>query len=479
MSLTDTILIVDDSSFIVEGLVAILKKRYRTLAVYGGQQCLDILSKEKPSIIILDIMMEPMDGWETLSRIKENPGTRHIPVLMFSAKKISAEEADEHRISIDDFVSKPVTPKKLIEAIEKVLDRQKANLLSIESWRSAGIGEDRIEDYTSLMTNLEVDMSLLQNMKVQLSLVRDDDEKIRTDLETVIAAIEARIQEERLQEVKLSYAMQESIARDAEERERAGPEPVTRENEPESLPAYGEDPAAAQPELPDSRDVDKSERTPSSTEVPCPEVGAIQEPLLPEITPLPEVQPSDNSMPGAGGIPKHAGPGSLSESRVPPESRSEEPGMMATPKSPAAESKPVLSCPPPPAEIPDINSGTQPIPRETAPENAGTEVTVSSEVNVPPVAEQKYPVVRMPRPLSARTLDNKPVLPDAPIPKAVGSGTDTSMRRTPYSVGRSYGKTGTTGKEKNDPDQENPPSSEGFFSKIISTILGLFKRQGK
>ncbi len=95
MIMTDSILIVDDSSFIVEGLVAILKKSYRTLAGYGGQQCLDILKKEKPSIIILDIMMEPIDGWETLARIKENPDTRKIPVLMFSAKKISAKEAEE------------------------------------------------------------------------------------------------------------------------------------------------------------------------------------------------------------------------------------------------------------------------------------------------------------------------------------------------------------------------------------------------
>ena len=479
MFLTDTILIVDDSSFIVEGLVAILKKRYRTLAVYGGQQCLDILSKEKPSIIILDIMMEPMDGWETLSRIKENPGTRHIPVLMFSAKKISAEEADEHRISIDDFVSKPVTPKKLIEAIEKVLDRQKANILSIESWRSAGIGEDRIEDYTSLMTNLEVDLSLLQNMKVQFSLVRDDDEKIRTDLEAVIAAIEARIQEERLHEVKLSQAMKESIARDAEERERAGPEPVIRENEHEGQPAGGKDPAADQPDLPDSGDIDASERILSPTEVPGPEVGAVQEPFLPEITPLPEVQPTDSSQPGFVVIPEPSGPDSLSESRIPHESWSEEPGMKAITESPAEEPKPVPSGPPPPAEIPEINSGTQPILREKVPEKAGSEVNATSDVNVPTVVEKKYPAARIPRPLSARTLDNKPVLPDAPIPKAVGSGTDTSMSWTPYSGGKSYGKNGTGGKEKSDPDTEKPLSSEGFFSRIISTILGLFKRQKK
>ena len=235
--MTETILIVDDSSFIVEGLVAILKKSYHPIAVYGGQQCLEILETQKPAIIILDIMMEPMDGWETLARIKENPATRHIPVLMFSAKKISAEEAEEHRISIDDFVSKPVNSKKLIESIEKVLARQKANRLNIESWKSAGIGQQRIDEFTSLMTNLEVDRSLLQNMKVQLSLVHDADSKSRTDFENVIAAIESRIQEERLHEEELSSEMHKSVAKDVELKGCALPAPAMNEREQDSMPA--------------------------------------------------------------------------------------------------------------------------------------------------------------------------------------------------------------------------------------------------
>ena len=55
-------------------------------------------------------MMEPMDGWETLEKIRENPATKDIPVLMFSAKKITPAEAREHSMNIDDFVSKPVKP---------------------------------------------------------------------------------------------------------------------------------------------------------------------------------------------------------------------------------------------------------------------------------------------------------------------------------------------------------------------------------
>ena len=96
----DTVLIVDDSSFIVEGLIAFLKKKYRPIPAHGGAECLELLKRETPSVIILDIMMDPMDGWETLAHIKENPETRHIPVIMFSAIKISPEEAVEHHAEL-------------------------------------------------------------------------------------------------------------------------------------------------------------------------------------------------------------------------------------------------------------------------------------------------------------------------------------------------------------------------------------------
>jgi CheY-like chemotaxis protein len=213
--MTETILIVDDSTFIIEGLVAILKKSYRPLAAYSGEQCLEILKSEKPDIIILDILMEPMDGWETLARIKTNPQTRDIPVLMFSAKKISPEEAEEHRISIDEFISKPVTPHKLIEAIENVLSRKKANRADIENWKDAGIEQVKIDEYITLTTNLEVDLGLLQNMKVQHDLVHDDKNNLDL-LEKEITAIEQRVHEEKRHAEELSRELHTSVTAPAE-----------------------------------------------------------------------------------------------------------------------------------------------------------------------------------------------------------------------------------------------------------------------
>ena len=91
-----TILVVDDSPFIVDVFVTMLERGgYRTVAAYGGEECLEILKTVTPDLILLDIMMEPMDGWETLEKIKENPTTKEIPVLMLTAKQLTPVEAED------------------------------------------------------------------------------------------------------------------------------------------------------------------------------------------------------------------------------------------------------------------------------------------------------------------------------------------------------------------------------------------------
>ena len=157
-----TILIVDDSPFIVDGLAAILtRKGYTPVSANGGGECLSILKTVTPDLILLDIMMEPMDGWETLEKIKENPETKDIPVLMFSAKKITPEEAREHSMSIDDFVSKPVSPSQLIESIQRIFSRRNELLLERLAAQDKGIDAMIIDEYTELRKNFEVDRNLL------------------------------------------------------------------------------------------------------------------------------------------------------------------------------------------------------------------------------------------------------------------------------------------------------------------------------
>jgi len=157
-----TILIVDDSPFIVDGLAAILsRKGYTPVMAHGGDECLKILESVKPDLILLDIMMEPMDGWETLERIKGNPVTKEIPVLMFSAKKITPAEAQEHSLSIDDFVSKPVNPAQLLESIQRIFSRRNDILEETLLARNRGIDPSLVEEYGTLRKSIEVDKNLL------------------------------------------------------------------------------------------------------------------------------------------------------------------------------------------------------------------------------------------------------------------------------------------------------------------------------
>jgi CheY-like chemotaxis protein len=162
----DTILIVDDSPYIVDGLVALLKRKgYKPIATHGGEEALAVLATHIPDLILLDIMMEPMDGWETLEKIKTNPATKDLPVLMFSAKKITPEEAAEHSVNIEDFVSKPVNPAQLLESIQSIFTRRNDVKTEAQVAEDAGLEKDLIDEYSALRKSIDVDKNLLIVLK--------------------------------------------------------------------------------------------------------------------------------------------------------------------------------------------------------------------------------------------------------------------------------------------------------------------------
>ncbi|MDI9632440.1 MAG: response regulator [Methanolinea sp.] len=118
-----TILIVDDNKFIVEGLHAILRRRgYQTVSALGGAEALALLSSSVPDLVLLDITMEPIDGWETLRRMRSCPGLESVPVIVFSARKTLSEEAACHQYNVSEVLAKPINTSRLLDAIEKVLN---------------------------------------------------------------------------------------------------------------------------------------------------------------------------------------------------------------------------------------------------------------------------------------------------------------------------------------------------------------------
>ncbi len=207
----NTILIVDDSTYIVDGLVALLKRRgYNPIASHGGDEALAIMSKVKPDLILLDIMMEPMDGWETLDRFKGNPETCNIPVLMFSAKKITPEEAKEHAINIEDFVSKPVNPTQLLEAIQRIFARRTSVSSEVSDAKDAGHDAVLVDEYAALRKSIEVDTNLLCVLKKSTGMEQVGCE-VRAEDAAAVHTLEEKIKtdEQRLKEINEKFVKPE------------------------------------------------------------------------------------------------------------------------------------------------------------------------------------------------------------------------------------------------------------------------------
>lgn len=197
-----TILIVDDSPYIVDGLVALLKRKgFSPVPCHGGDEALAMLGTAKPDLVLLDIMMEPMDGWETLGRIKADPALQDIPVLMFSAKKITPDEAQAHSLSIEDFVSKPVNPSQLLDAINRIFERRRAVKTEARQAEEKGVDPLLIAEYSALTKGIEVDKNLLVVLKkssgthISGKQIPEDDLAAISRLEAKILADEKRLRE--------------------------------------------------------------------------------------------------------------------------------------------------------------------------------------------------------------------------------------------------------------------------------------------
>ncbi len=123
-----TIAVVDDDPDLVTILRLILEHNgYNVLCAYSGRQLFSALESHKPHLIILDVMMPHMHGFEVLSRLKNNPETSSIPVILVTAKIQFENILEGYRSGADYYIPKPFTKSQLMEGIHRILnDHQKS-----------------------------------------------------------------------------------------------------------------------------------------------------------------------------------------------------------------------------------------------------------------------------------------------------------------------------------------------------------------
>ncbi len=116
------ILIADDRSEVVELVKVTLEgEGYQTIDASDGREALEKIGKEKPDLILLDIIMPRMDGFEVLSKVKKDPKTKDIPVIMLTAKGQKIDKEKGGRLGAQGYIIKPFSPSALLKKIEEIL----------------------------------------------------------------------------------------------------------------------------------------------------------------------------------------------------------------------------------------------------------------------------------------------------------------------------------------------------------------------
>ncbi len=98
------------------------RKGYEVIGANGGRNGLQLVKEQLPALVLLDLMMPDMDGWEVYQQMKADEKTRQIPVIVITAKAQSIDKVlGLHIAKVDDYISKPFSPQDLLDSVEKVL----------------------------------------------------------------------------------------------------------------------------------------------------------------------------------------------------------------------------------------------------------------------------------------------------------------------------------------------------------------------
>jgi len=122
------ILCIEDEPDMIDLIRLILGRRgFEVLGAAGGMAGLKEVREQLPDLVLLDLMMPDMDGWEVYQQMKAEDSTRNIPVIIVTAKAQSIDKVlGLHIAKVDDYIAKPFSPQDLLNSVEKVLSQKKA-----------------------------------------------------------------------------------------------------------------------------------------------------------------------------------------------------------------------------------------------------------------------------------------------------------------------------------------------------------------
>lgn len=116
------VLIVDDAPNIVLSLEFLMKKEgYEVLSVSNGEEAMAAVAEKIPDLILLDVMMPKMDGYEVCQALREKPEWQDIKIIMLTAKGRDVEREKGLALGADDYITKPFATQELMEKVKRLL----------------------------------------------------------------------------------------------------------------------------------------------------------------------------------------------------------------------------------------------------------------------------------------------------------------------------------------------------------------------
>ena len=139
--MSEKILIVDDDAETLR-LVGLMLQRqgYQVVSASNGAQAIQMVIAEKPNLVILDVMMPDIDGFQVTQQLRANPETAYVSILMFTAKSQVEDKVVGYEAGVDDYLTKPIHPAELTAHVRSLLARGKTRPGGAKSDRGYTLG---------------------------------------------------------------------------------------------------------------------------------------------------------------------------------------------------------------------------------------------------------------------------------------------------------------------------------------------------
>lgn len=153
------ILVVDDERFNINVLVDLLKPEYKMMAAKNGVQALKaVQSANPPDLVLLDIMMPEMDGYEVCRRIKEDKKTRDIPIIFITAMGDTGDETKGLELGAADYLTKPISPPIVQARVKTQLERKRQRDELKQAYEIIESQKQRMQDELNVGRNIQMSM---------------------------------------------------------------------------------------------------------------------------------------------------------------------------------------------------------------------------------------------------------------------------------------------------------------------------------